>query len=198
VTEIIERYRRHADEFERKTAAVTPEQWANPSPCTQWTARDVVAHIVMMHGAMLAPLGRQLTPAPADPLAAFVSARRDVAAILDDPQLSMAPVRTPDGRTMTFAEHVDLVVSDDMVLHGWDLAKATGQDTTMDPGDVERMYAATSRIPADAMAKMRTPGAFGPDIEVFGPEVVVPEDASAQDRLLGMIGRDPHWTGPGK
>jgi hypothetical protein len=41
---------------------------------------------------------------------------------------------------------------------------------------------------------MRTPGKFGPGIVVYGPEVPVPADAPLQDRLLGLIGRDPHWT----
>ncbi len=44
------------------------------------------------------------------------------------------------------------------------------------------------------MEKYRTPGAFGPGVEVYRPEVKVPQDAPLQDRLLGLIGRDPNWT----
>jgi hypothetical protein len=77
------------------------------------------------------------------------------------------------------------------VLHGWDLARTTGQDETIDPEDVERLWSMTTAIPAELMEKYRTPGAFGPGVEVFGPEVKVPEDAPLQDRLLGLIGRDP-------
>jgi hypothetical protein len=83
------------------------------------------------------------------------------------------------------------VVSDDLVLHGWDLARATGQDETMEPVDVERLWASTAAIPPEVMEKYRTPGAFGEGIEVFGPEVKVPPDAPLQDRLLGLIGRQP-------
>ena len=46
-------------------------------------------------------------------------------------------------------------------------------------------------IPPDVMEKYRTPGAFGEGIEVYGPEVPVPADAPLQDRLLGLIGRQP-------
>jgi hypothetical protein len=46
------------------------------------------------------------------------------------------------------------------------------------------------------MERYRTPDAFGPGIEVFGPEVPVPEDAPLQHRLLGFIGRDPDWAPP--
>jgi hypothetical protein len=62
----------------------------------------------------------------------------------------------------------------------------------MDPADVERMWAGTSAIPAAMMERLRTPGAFGPGIKVFGPEVKVAEDAPLQHRLLGLIGRDPN------
>ncbi|MGZ5370417.1 maleylpyruvate isomerase N-terminal domain-containing protein [Aeromicrobium sp.] len=73
VDEISEKYRRRADLFEAKVTAVQPDQWSNQSPCDEWTARDVVGHIIDMHGVMLRPLGRALSPAPAladDPLGA--------------------------------------------------------------------------------------------------------------------------------
>jgi uncharacterized protein (TIGR03086 family) len=195
VSEIAERYRRHAAAFEQKVAAVRPEQWSNRSPCEKWTARDVVQHIVDMHAVMLRPLGRELSAAPSvddDPLAALRAARADVEALLDDPSTASMESDTPSGR-MTTAQHIDQVVSDDLVLHGWDLAKATGQDDTIDADDVERLWASTSSIPAEFMEKLRTPGAFGPGVEVFGPEVRVSADAPLQHRLLGMIGRDPNW-----
>ncbi|MGH4012971.1 MAG: hypothetical protein ACRDSL_03360 [Pseudonocardiaceae bacterium] len=43
MTAIADRYRRHADVFERKVATVRPDQWSNQSPCEAWNARDVVA-----------------------------------------------------------------------------------------------------------------------------------------------------------
>lgn len=190
---IADRYRRHADAFERKVAGVRDDQWSNQSPCEVWTARDVVDHIVAMHGYMLRPVNRALRPAPSvrdDPLAAFRAARADVEAVLDDPELAEVECDTPGGR-MTVKQQIDQVVSDDLVLHGWDLARATGQDETMDPEDVARLWAITAAIPAELMEKYRTPGAFGPGVEVYGPQVQVPEDAPLQDRLLGLIGRHP-------
>lgn len=195
MSEIADRYRAHADAFERKVAAVRADQWANPSPCAAWTARDVVDHIVSMHAYMLRPVNRELNAAPAvadHPLGAFRAARADVEAVLDDPELAGAECDTPNGR-MTVEQQIDEVVSDDLVLHGWDLARATGQDDTMDPADVERLWSSTTAIPAELMENYRTPGAFGPGVEVFGPEVAVPADAPPQRRLLGLIGRDPGW-----
>jgi uncharacterized protein (TIGR03086 family) len=195
MSEIADRYRRHADAFERKVVPVRPEQWANQSPCEAWDARGVVGHIVVMHGVMLRPLDRELSPAPSvadDPVGAFRAARADIEAVLDDPALADRECDTPNGR-MTVEQQIGDVVSDDLVLHGWDLARATGQDDTMDPDDVERLWAITTAIPPELMEKYRTPGAFGPGVEVFGPEVKVSEDATLQDRLLGLIGRDPGW-----
>lgn len=188
--EIAERYRRRADAFEQKVAGVRPDQWGNQSPCAKWSARDVVDHIVAMHGYMLMPVGRVLEPVEDDPLAAFWGARAAVEAVLDDPALAAQECETPNGR-MTVEDQIGQVVSDDLVLHGWDLARATGQDETMDPVDVQRLWTSTTAIPPDVIEKYRTPDAFGPGIEVFGPEIAVPEDAPLQDRLLGYIGRQP-------
>jgi uncharacterized protein (TIGR03086 family) len=194
------RYRLRADAFERKVAAVRPDQWDSPSPCVAWTARDVVGHIVDMHEVMFRPLNRTLSPAPAladDPLGTFKAARADVEALLHDPALAATEVDAPAGR-LTVEQHVDQVPSADMVLHGWDLARATGQDDTIDPAEVEAMWAGMSAMPAELLEQLRTPGAFGPGVEVFGPEVTVSEDAPLQDRLLGLIGRDPAWTPSGQ
>jgi uncharacterized protein (TIGR03086 family) len=195
---IADRYQVRADAFERRTAAVQPDQWSNPSPCEEWTARDVVGHIVDMHAAMLRPLGRELPSAPSiqeDPLGALRAARVEVEAVLADPALAGTEVDTPGGR-MTAEQHIDQVVSADMIIHGWDLARATGQDDAIDPADVEMMFTGLRSMPAPALEMMRTPGAFGPGIVVWGPEVKVPEEAPDQDRLLGMVGRDPRWASP--
>jgi uncharacterized protein (TIGR03086 family) len=195
---IADRYRRHADAFGRKVAAVRSDQWSNQSPCEAWNARDVVDHIVVMHPVMLRPVGLEPSAAPAvsdDPRGAFEAARADVEAVLDDPELAGTECDTPNGR-MTVEQQIDEVVSDDLVFHGWDLARATGQDDTMEPEDVERLWSIITAIPPDLIAKYRTPGAFGRGVEVFGPEVEVPEDAPLQDRLLGLIGRDPGWSPP--
>jgi uncharacterized protein (TIGR03086 family) len=68
----------------------------------------------------------------------------------------------------------------DQLLHGWDLAKATGQDATMPAGLAEAAYAMVHGRFTDDQRK-----------GVFKPEVQVGADASAQDRLLAYTGRDP-------
>ena len=190
--EIADRYRRRADRFEALVTGVDDDQWDDPSPCAEWDARGVVGHIVDMHEVMLRPLDRTLSPAPSldeDPVASFRAARADVEAILADPALAATECATPMG-TMSLAEHIDGVVSEDMVLHGWDLARATGQDDTIDPVELDRLWPGVQQIPDE----MRIPEHFGPGIVVFGPAVPVPDDAPIQDRVLGLLGRDPAWT----
>lgn len=195
MSEPAERYRRRAETFERKVVAVRPDQWANPSPCERWTARDVVRHIVDMHVEMLRPLGLSLSPAPPvdeDPVAAYRAARADVEAVLADPSLAGRECDTPAGR-MTAERSIGEVFSEDLVVHGWDLARATSQDDTIDPADLELMWSSLRALPAGLMEDYRTPGAFGPGVEVFGPEVEVAEDAPLQDKLVAFTGRDPEW-----
>jgi len=68
----------------------------------------------------------------------------------------------------------------DLVVHGWDLAKATKQDTKMDSKHAEILYNAFNQ----QIDKMRDP-------RFFGPRVQVPANASTQDKLLGAMGRKP-------
>ncbi|PKB71521.1 MAG: hypothetical protein BZY87_05040 [SAR202 cluster bacterium Io17-Chloro-G6] len=68
----------------------------------------------------------------------------------------------------------------DMIIHTWDLAKATGQNTTLDSGLCEIGY----NVIVNVAPTGRERGAFG-------PEVIVPDTASFQDRMLGMSGRTP-------
>lgn len=181
LTAIVDRYRKRAEIFEAKVAAVAPDDWSNQSPCADWTARDVVGHIVVMHDVMLQRVNRSLSAAPSvadDPRAAFRAARADVEALLADPVLATREVDTPMG-SMTAAEHVDRVVSADMPLHGWDLARATGQDDTIDPAEIANASAAVAGLPEEIM---RMPG-------VFGPALTPPADADEQTKLLAFLGR---------
>ncbi|HZE41897.1 MAG TPA: TIGR03086 family metal-binding protein [Stackebrandtia sp.] len=70
----------------------------------------------------------------------------------------------------------------DLMIHGWDLARATGQD-----------YEPDAAL-ADAVHEMaRGIAATGQTMEAFGPPVDVPEDAPTVDRIVGLVGRDPAW-----
>src|SRR5690349_5412509 len=108
MSDVADRYRRLSTAFADRVAAVPPEAWANQSPCEEWTARQLVGHVVEVHGMFLGLVGRELLPGPSvgdDPLGAFVSARDQVQADLDDPQRADAEYDGYFGRT-TFADTV--------------------------------------------------------------------------------------------
>ena len=103
--------------------------------------------------------------------------------------------RAPEAWTgMTKAGSIDLpgevcgvVALDELVLHGWDLAKATGQPFDVEPDHLEAVhgFVTTFEVPADAPADAN---------RLFGPPVPVPDDAPLLDRTLGRAGRDPGWS----
>ena len=178
MTEAAEQYRRRADTFERLIAAAPPERWERPSPCHGWTARDVVAHVVDYSAKVLREkAGIREGPsfeAPDDPLAAFRATRAVVERLLEDPA-------TPP-KVVT---HLVWSLSFDLPQHGWDLAKATGQDATMDADEVELLWGSLTGDPR-SWDWQRASG-------WYGPPIAVPGDAPLQDRVLGRLGRDPTW-----
>ena len=189
---ITQRYADRASRFETIVASAPAGTWSKPSPCEGWVAADVVQHVLDMHAAMLLPLKRPLSNAASvegSPLLAFQSARRDLEDALTDDSVSHTQVPTPMGH-MTLAEHIDQVASQDLVIHGWDLAMATGQDHELDPGEVARLWSSAQHMDE----RLRTPGAFGEGVIVYGPTVPVPDTAPTSHRLLGLLGRDPAWT----
>ena len=83
-------------------------------------------------------------------------------------------------------EITGVVALDEVVLHGWDLARATGQDFRCDPASAEAVLGFTERTAQPDQAASRT--------GLFGPVVPVADDAPTFDRALGFAGRDPAWT----
>ena len=80
------------------------------------------------------------------------------------------------------------VALDELVLHGWDLARATGQAYEPDPASAQAVFEFTSA--------MSTPEHLDSREGLFGPVVEVAPDAPLFDRALGFAGRDPGWTPP--
>jgi uncharacterized protein (TIGR03086 family) len=174
----MEHYSRVADGFERTLTGV--RDWTATTPCTEWDARHVAAHVVDTHRLFLARLDGSEPPtlAPdADVTSAWHAVRGDLEKALanhGDQQVDHFGGKAP------FRETVDTVVCADTLLHTWDLARGSGQDDTLDLASV----ATASAFLTPRGDLMRRPGGFG-------PEVTVPADASAQDRLVAFSGRDP-------
>jgi uncharacterized protein (TIGR03086 family) len=179
MTDAADRYRKLAAAMEERIAAVAEDRWESPAPCEGWTARDVVLVDTppIFFGLVERPAPSGGPSVDDDPVGAFRHMRVAVQAALDDPAVADLPYDSVMGAS-TFAAGVDQFLSADLVIHGWDLARATGQDERLDPGEVQRLH--EGMLPMDEM--LRSPGAFGPKIEP-------PPGADEQTQLLCFLGR---------
>lgn len=177
---VADRYRRLADKMAATIADVPDGAWSSPSPCSEWTARDVLAHLVEVHGRFQSLVGRALVsypPVEDDPVGAFTAVREQMQHDLEDPDRADEEYDGRFGRS-TFADAVDGFVCFDLVVHRWDLGTAAGLEVDLDPRDVEGV-----QVVVDQMGDLMR------DNGVIGEAVVPPADATPQQRLLAALGR---------
>jgi uncharacterized protein (TIGR03086 family) len=181
MSESSERYQRIADGFAARVAGIgDASAWTAATPCTEWTVRDLVGHVVSVHRQVVAGLDASAPPAPAtdaDLAGAWNEVTAEIRAALADPRRASAPV---SGRfaPMPLEDLIGRLLCSDTLVHTWDLSRATGQDEQLDPAGIT--YAFTMLQPADEA--IRGPGSFGPKIEP-------PPGADERTRFLCFLGR---------
>jgi uncharacterized protein (TIGR03086 family) len=178
---------RHREVAGRFTEVVrATRDWDVPTPVPQWCARDVVGHLVgWFPGFLESGTGIRLAQGPSvddDPVGAWEGHARSVQAVLDDPATVGRVFSNPHTGDHPLDQAVDRFYTADVFMHTWDLARATGQDDTLDADLCRDMLAGMEPIEE----LMRSSGQYG-------PRVPVADDAPVQDRMLGFIGRDPAW-----
>ena len=181
MSDIQERYERVTARFTEVVRAVPAGAWENPSPCEGWTARDVVGHLTEWIPAFFGGQGVAFPPVPSvedDPVSAWETVQTSIATALADRTVAATRIETPFS-AQSFAETVDMIVTGDVFTHTWDLARATGQDESLDPDQLQRMVAAVGAMPEEAL---RADGMFGPPLEV-------PPGADDQTKYLAYLGR---------
>jgi uncharacterized protein (TIGR03086 family) len=183
-TDPAERHRRIADGFTARVAGVAPDAWDAPSPVPEWTARDVVRHLVdWSRGFLGSGAGVDLPAVPsvdADPAAAWAAHVQAIQELVEEPGDRV--LRNPHTGEVPLAEAIDRFYTSDVLMHTWDLARATGQDDRLDEAECRALY--DGMVGLDEA--LRASGQYG-------PRVPVSADAPVQDQLIGFIGRDPHW-----
>lgn len=179
-----EEYREIASTFTERVRGVAPDGWDAPAPVEGWAARDVVRHLVewfhdfLHHGAGITlPSGPSVDD---DPVAAWLVMTDGVQAVLDDPASADRVLSDRHIGEVPLPQAVSQFFTGDVFMHTWDLARATGQDETLDPRRCAEMY--------DGMQAydevLRASGHYGPKVDV-------PADSDPQTLLLAFIGRDP-------
>ena len=178
-------HRRATAWFGSNVERVGDDQWGGPTPCTEWDVRALVHHLVseqrwippLLDGKTIADVGDSLSGdlLGEDPKRAWRDAAADALSSVD---------ATPMDRTVHLsygdvpAVHYVNEVATDLLIHGWDLARAIGADEGMDPELVEHVYDGVK----DKVAGLKASGLFGPD-------VTPPPGADVQTQLLAIFGR---------
>ena len=184
--EPIEIYQGAIDLIMPVVAGIGENQMGLPTPCAEWSVLQLVNHNLAIQSGTLALLtGRgtgsaapDLTVAlPEGPASALLAVTGPLMQTLKSIDLDK-PLETDFG--LIPASSFIMFPMADLVIHKWDLAKATGQNSDIDASLAEICF----RVLAPAADQARENGECG-------PEVPVPPTASIQDRLLGMSGRQP-------
>ncbi|WP_305093543.1 TIGR03086 family metal-binding protein [Prescottella sp. R16] len=173
-------YRRVADTFTDRVDAVPADRWDASSPCDGWTTRDVLSHVVDSQKQMVGVVGLSVPDGPpvtTDPVAAWRHTRDAVQAILDDPAKATLEYDGHFGRT-DLASTFRTFYCFDLVVHGWDIARAAGLGETIPDQDLDLLDEVIAQL-GDAI---HSDGVCGPALEVS-------PDADRQTRLLALLGR---------
>ena len=186
VDDIVVLHRQALASTRRFVAGVSATQWSAPTPCAGWDTRAVLNHVVagnlwaaeLAGGKTIADVGDRLEGdlLGRDPLAAYESSAETAGDAFAVPGALEAPCAVSYGPVpgSVYAGHRFI----DVLIHGWDLATATGQDPTLDPTLVAGCWA----VIQPQAELLKASGMFGGDVRV-------PPDAGPQARLLAALGR---------
>ncbi|WP_093895912.1 TIGR03086 family metal-binding protein [Streptomyces sp. Ncost-T10-10d] len=171
---------------------IDEQQLADPTPCPDYTVRELLAHVVGLTTAFRDAARKDFGPttdtAPDAALPVLPDGWREaLPSLLDE---LVTAWRDPAARQgMTRAGGVDLpgevaavVALDELVIHGWDLARSTGQKYEADEASL--LVSLAMLTPSDTVPRSE---------HIFGPPIPVPDDAPLVDRVVAMSGRRPDW-----
>jgi uncharacterized protein (TIGR03086 family) len=172
----------------RIVAGIKPAQLEASTPCPDFTVKALLDHVVGVNQMFfLAARDKKvdvskMSGAGDDPASAFDLSAKEASEAWKAPGILEEQVELPFG-TFPGAVALNMFISE-TVVHGWDVAKATGQSTEIDTKLAEVSWEAVKDLP-DAFRG--GPGSGMP----FGPKVEAPAGASPGDRLIAHMGRQP-------
>jgi uncharacterized protein (TIGR03086 family) len=175
---------------------ISDDQLTGPTPCPDYSLGDLVDHVgglTMAFTWAANKEGAERSAQGPSPDASRLTDDWRTRIPADLTQLAQA-WKQPDAWTgMTQAGGVDLpgeiagiVALDELVIHGWDVARASGQDYDPDPESLAIIHQFVSGF--------SQPGQEASREGLFGPVVKVPDSAPMLDQVVGMAGRDPNWS----
>ncbi|MWA02211.1 TIGR03086 family protein [Actinomadura sp. LD22] len=190
--DIRQQMRPAADAAARIVLEVPQDRLGAPTPCPGWDVRALVNHLILWNGRGETAARREPVTGPgedhdftAEPGWAerFQEQARRTADAWTDPDAWEGDTSLTGGGKGMPAAFIGGIVFGECVVHGWDLAVAAGREPGFPPEVVEAAW--EQIVPTAEISR---------EYGAFGPRVAVPEDAPLLDRVLGLAGRDPHWT----
>jgi uncharacterized protein (TIGR03086 family) len=175
--------------------AVADERLDDDTPCAGMAVGELIDHVQTLAVAFAAaarkdPTGPSGPPPPPDASNLPTDWRERIPRSLDalasawnDPAAWSG--MTKIGGLEMPGDAAGVVALDEVVIHGWDLARSTGRDYVVDGELLEALMGFLTHMSEPAMAPARE--------GLFGPVVAVPPDAPLLHRVLGLTGRDPAW-----
>ncbi|WP_016935103.1 MULTISPECIES: TIGR03086 family metal-binding protein [unclassified Rhodococcus (in: high G+C Gram-positive bacteria)] len=183
--------------MERILAGIDDAQLTGPTPCSDTSVGVLVDHVLGLSLAFTAAARKDHGPYTDTPPQLTSELQPDWRRLVPDrlADLGRAWKEPTAWEGTTRAGGLDLpaavaglVALDELVVHGWDLAVATGQPYTCESDEIAACTAF-----AESITEAERVGDGG---GLFGPAVRVGDDASPLDRLIGLTGRDPSWRPP--
>jgi len=168
---------------------IRTDQLDAPTPCSEFDVRGLLNHILYWGPSLTGAARKESVPPPAEADVFDEHWARRLEAQIDRLVDAWSDPAAWQGTTLlggTYEMPADLVggmVLGELVVHGWDLARATGQEPKWDEDVIEFVH--------DEVAKSAEQGR---EMGVYGAAVPVPATASTLERALGLTGRDPGWT----
>lgn len=177
-------------------AGIRQDQSENATPCTEWDVRQVMNHVIGGAEVLAGSLEGNIPEGVGgvSPNSSY-SDKTDVASLAqayaNESARILAAIRQPGamemstpGGMMTVPQFL-IAMATDHIIHGWDLARATAQDDTLDPEVVEAAYAMMTAPEGAGLVDM------GRQMGFIGTAVAVSDDARLQDKLVAHMGRKP-------
>lgn len=178
-----------ATETANTVRGVKPDQLGAPTPCRDWDVRTLVNHLLqVIYAVNLAGRGEAV---PGELWERDLMSGGWAERVDDEARQAVAAWSDPAARGDTVSvgsmqmpvPAVAAMLASDLVLHGWDLARATGQDYRCDDDAAEMTYRFITET-----------GDQGRGMGIYAEPVPVADEAPALDRALGLSGRNPQWT----
>ena len=167
-----------ADKWGEVYAQVGDDQWDRPTPCEEWTVRELVDHTLQWQAR-----GGSMIGADTKPGDDWEQIRRAFDAALSDPSNLTGTADEFGG--IPRHELAGFLIGD-LLIHSWDLARSIGVDETLPPVAVEATMVGLQHVPPELLRGRNPLGQ-----NMMGAPVEVPASANVQDRMLAYTGRQP-------